>query len=879
MSLVYPKVIVALLACAWCWLGALPAWAQGNTPLDADPEFSQNLSLRNTPFWLRESAKRALESGSYDIAANLGARLLERAETLNEEERVEAITIMVDANLGLELYDEAEVQAERLPAGPSTDLRRALAAFGRGDSLEPFATLLYIGNESALTRTELVWLGVLRGWRATEEGERDKALEAFDAALELARLDAPSLAAQVSYIRLRARLLSNRRSSDSIEDLQRVFSNQEGKEVGYRLAQLLAIALNNAERQGEAIVVLASQIAAIPSEFVELKQELQLLQIAIAGFDRNEGRNEARALALAQDASEFGQLALQWAMAKCLEGDTAQMEFLDKLLEDIIEAKPDRPLLDEALYYRAVARLKSGDLEGVEDDADLLESKFADTPFRKGMLSVLAYMDWQRQNFRTAASHLSRLRGDYGAEYDLVGISSLIADCYFRAGMRDGSLEDFFNAAEGYEVALADTQPGELYDRTMYQLVAAYLGANQVQVAQRVLDAPGQGGQMGAAMRWRAEWSFARKLRDQEFYDQAYERVQSVLRQVDGELKLRFLWLSAKLSLETNHPDETENWLASLDDFISEQTPGFFEKSLLDEVRSSVLLTFAEAQFAVEEPEKAIAAIEKLRADYSQYEAALFSYFVQARYFSSKNRTVEAQQRLVYLADNYPESRLAPMALYEAALNAEKRGQDNFLEQANMLLERISRDYPGSDVVYYARLKQADLLRKLNQFATALQVYELLENRYRDRPDRYLAQISLADTLMARSIEDPAKFDAAISRFELLMDLPEIPVDLRVEAGYKLGMAWLNNDDQAKAKQAFWTLYDLVLGRRDMTGSLGVKGRYWLSRCLFALAELEEVEGDLDRAGDYYNVILASRLSGYERARAQLERIGQPGRN
>ena len=259
-----------------------------------------------------------------------------------------------------------------------------------------------------------------------------------------------------------------------------------------------------------------------------------------------------------------------------------------------------------------------------------------------------------------------------------------------------------------------------------------------------------------------------------------------------------------------------------------------------------------------------------MRANYGDYEAALFSYIIQARYFSSVTRTVDAQQRLVYLADNYPESRLAPMALYEAALNAEKRGQDNLLDQANQLLERIARDYPDSDVVYYARLKQADLLRKLNQFATAQQLYELLENQYRDRSDRYLAQISLADTLMARSVEDPAKFDAAISRLELLMDLPDVPVDLRVEAGYKLGMAWKNSAEPGKAKQAFWTLYDLVLGERNLTSSLGAKGRYWLSRSLFALADLESDEGNLDRAQGFYRIIISLRLSGYELAKAKL---------
>ena len=165
------------------------------------------------------------------------------------------------------------------------------------------------------------------------------------------------------------------------------------------------------------------------------------------------------------------------------------------------------------------------------------------------------------------------------------------------------------------------------------------------------------------------------------------------------------------------------------------------------------------------------------------------------------------------------------------------------------------------------------MLRKLNQFGAAQQLYESLENRYSDRHDRYLAQISLADTLMARSVEDPAKFDAAISRFELLVDLSDVPTDLRVEAGYKLGVAWQNSGNLGKAKQALWTLYDLILGERDRMDSLGVKGRYWLARSLFTLAELEKSDGDLDRARFFYEIIVRSKLSGFELAKDQLGRI------
>ena len=91
---------------------------------------------------------------------------------------------------------------------------------------------------------------------------------------------------------------------------------------------------------------------------------------------------------------------------------------------------------------------------------------------------------------------------------------------------------------------------------------------------------------------------------------------------------------------------------------------------------SNILLLRAEAAFARDETEDAIAILDQLKADYPGSKAAIFSYIIKARFLSANNKTVEAQQELIELADKYPGSEYAPMALYEAALNAERRGQD-----------------------------------------------------------------------------------------------------------------------------------------------------------------------------------------------------------
>src|SRR5208283_190813 len=105
--------------------------------------------------------------------------------------------------------------------------------------------------------------------------------------------------------------------------------------------------------------------------------------------------------------------------------------------------------------------------------------------------------------------------------------------------------------------------------------------------------------------------------------------------------------------------------------------------------------------------------LKRLRTDYHDTDAAVYSFIAEADYYTESNVIVEAQRLCTNLADAYPRSKYAPFALYEAALNAERLGQDSSYEEANRLIERLVTDYPKDELVFYARLKQGDLLRKL----------------------------------------------------------------------------------------------------------------------------------------------------------------------
>jgi len=874
------RFLGAVLAAAAGAFAEEPALALEKAPL-AEELPSPFLEVEKRVFWKEQSARRALSLGLGGIAAELAAEALAalpEGEGRASRERLTLLRIdglLAEGEVEAAMRAIAEVSGRLSQATPRLALRAAMAAYAKGD-VETVRERLSLLEEAVFgDREERAWARFLRGWLSLSQGRQGEAANAFARMRELSAELVPAARAGLDLSVFEARLrFGDGQGQADIAALRAAYEEALGEEVSYRYAQQLAARLAEAGRADEAIALVEEQLTRLPAVFERLREEFLLLQTLAAGIEREEGRRAAGELVVEGKSPELMRVALQLAARTAMEPGAPQASFLEESLDAAL-ATPDHPLAEEALYYRGVFRLYRERYEEAIADAEALRSRFSASPYGQGALALLASAAWERERYRTAASHLSRLREDHLAGRRSALAAALMGDCYFRAGKQAGTREDFLNAAEAYSAALAAMPAGEMAGRAFYQLVVAYLEAGDFERALTALDNPETVKLAPPQLRWRAEWMASKRLRQGGELERAYRRTRQVLAtaQLSEGLRLRFLWLATKLSLEAGRAEETDDWAARLNAFLDATAAEAFAEELLTEVRSSALLALAEARFSLGESEQALALLEELRDTYAGSQSALFSYIAQARHYAELNRTVEAQQLLVYLADNFPESRLAPMALYEAALNAEKRGQDAFLSQANQLLERIAADYPDSEMVYYARLKQADLLRKLNKFGAAEQIYAYLENAYRGRPDRYLAQISLADTLMAQASENPAAFEAALSRLELLFDLPEVPLDLRMEAGYKIGLAWRNQGERRRAKQAFWTLYDRVALEGGQVEALGPQGRYWLARALFGLAELSVLDKDIDAASNLYQRVVTLQLWGKELAQARLERL------
>ncbi len=838
---------------------------------------SFELSNLNDATWLKGGARRSLAVGVYDVAYSLAKRAeeLEAGDSLDFENAL----VLVDSLLAQGEWVEARSRLTALEGADDDGgegrlrLREAMIAYAESDVLAVADRLSGV-VAGDLPVGDAAWFWFLSGWVKQADGELEAAAALFDSARSVALGDSPALSGQIGYLVFRSLLESGTAGAETVPQLQNALLENEGREVRFLYAEQLAVLLYDSGDRDASIELIAENLAVIPDGLAREKAQFQLLATMAAGLERVEGRQALNELLSANAFPGLMSIALQQAFsqARLPEGEGGSV--LRGVLDGLINGG-EHALLDQAYYYRAVFRFLDGDYVGAEADAAELQRLFPSSPYRRGMLALQASSAWNRKRYRTAANRLQLMRTEFSELAKDFRLSALIADCYLRAGLQSSTREDYGNAAEAYATALANvtsvSQGGPLF----FQLVFSRLRAGQLDLALEAIDSPSLRVLAGGEMIWRAQWMALREMRRVGRVSDAYERAQeAVLAESENPfLKLRLLWLTARLSVVSGDPEYTIDWVKEIEAFIASEALVEADKDLLNKVLASSLLSLSEAHFALGEPEEAVALLKRLRADYAGYESALLSYISEARYLSNVNRTVEAQQLLVSLADEYPEHRLAPLALFEAALNAARRGQDAYLDEATKLLQRIANDYPDSGIVFRARLMQADLLRRLNKFGSAEQIYFLLENEYADRPDRFLAQMSMSDTLKAQADQDPRKFELAVSRLELLRDLPEAPPDLRVEAGYKLGEAWRSRGENVKAKQLFWLIYDQVLGDDLEIRKLSNKGRYWVSRCLFGLAELSKEEGNVDQANFFLLKVIEHRLDGVELARDRLEML------
>jgi cellulose synthase operon protein C len=851
----------ALFACVCVIAQSYANASEAREPLASpDPPIDVNFDTA----LCRKAADDALAAGLPSVAVDLYMRIRNLSPETAKDPAVNmrlAVSYIAAGRSGeaCDFLDESRTKAGWW------NLLKGVALLQKGDTAGAKALLSSPFDPAALDPSLLPWYNLAQG--IIKSREKDASAADY---FEKARLALPNLIGpQVEILKLRDQLALREATSDEITELRQKMHDLRGQRGGFEAAHLLAVILAQSGRQMEALDILDEELRFAGVGEGGVREQLLLLLGTIAGTDTARGRAALQQILLNHNAarSDMETALGMLCAAKPLEGTAPLKDILDA----VTKADPDHPLTDELLLLRAYIAMENSDMDATAADAQEIINRFPASALRHSAMRTLAYISFVRKppQYRTAANYLSQLRSELspGTERALVGV--LIADSFYLNG-------DFANASTAYSDAFDEPVPDK--GIVFYQMIKSSIAAGNPGDARKDIDKYSSAQGVDPMHRWRAEWNLIHSMCDEGSYDKAFARISDLLanpKLVTPRLVLRFMWLKARLSLDSGRAAETP---ALCDDVMNAMGPipdevvGKDEREL---IASQTMLLKAQAFFEIDRENDANFAVDNLRQSYPDSVAAQNSYLVQARYLARRERLVDAERLLLALADRYPDSEQAPVALWEAAISAEQRGLDATYREAISLLNRLVSTYPDSDLVFYARLRQGDILRKLNDFGTALIAYEDIVNRFPNHAELYLAQMDRADCIIAQSSGNPARRADGVAIYERLMERQDVPPDFRAEASFKWAFNIDRQGDSSRAIDAYWMTINRFLGN-DAKEPLEARGRYWVARAAVELGQLLETAGRAEESRKVYNLIVDSNLPGRALALARLKRLDEP---
>ena len=763
--------------------------------------------------------------------------------------------------------------------GSAWQLRAGLAA-ATARKIDAAKAALAAVKETELAPSDRAWWFYLQGLLAGESGD----VKATNKFFEQAQAAAVTELARTRFRLDAERILLRRSGTGNEADLagqRQAMTRFAGQATGYGAARTYAANLNALGRKSEAVAVIQQQLLGLPRDERQFADDFRLWLGLIAGATDGAGRAALLELVAGGRDGVRQRLALR-LLAQASEKNPGRGQLRAELGRWIAET-PAHALQEEFYLYRANLLLGDKSYAAAEDDARALLEKFPGSPLRAEAWEVLTGAAWEQRRYRLAADSAKKAAAALPAGARRAELGVLVAEAWFRA-------QDFRPAADAYAAVLRDPPAGlkpEILSALRFQRVQAEIEAGTPEAAQTVLDALAAEPGFAVEDRWQAEWNLARALqaRGASGVAAAFARVERLLggtveAGLPAKLRARLEWLRARLALDVEpaQPAKALEYLRAL-------TPEALAKSLANEsvalrteLASAAALLQAQALFKQGKEEAGVAQLKKLREDFKDSDAAVASYLEEADHYAKQFNAVQAQQLYTDLADKFPGNINAPYALYFAALQAEARGDgDATLKEAQNLVDKLVQKYPQSELVFAARLKQGHLLRKLSQFPQAQQTYESLVNAFATSPDVVLAQLALAECHNAQAASDPSHLESALVLLEHVRDRVDAPLDVRIEAGFNLGVVLRQRGELEKAAVGWWR--DVVspfLLDAKMAAQLSerAKGRYWMARTLIEFGGLREQQGKLEEAKEAWLLLLKAGLPGEAQAKARLAKYG-----
>ncbi len=854
------------LQCRWWWLFLLGfcglSWVALATSFGEDAAVSLS--------WKVSTGDSALKMGFPSIAESFYAEALAESSLSDEESqklRLKQVTALIAKG---DTRGAANVLVALRGMRTSEYFLRAAIVASMEGKLARVKDYLNNCNPEELSRQDAFWYYLLQGDVAAHAGQSEEASFAWGEAEEyvFARAHKAALVAMRSRFELEQEKVP---LNGWVDRLKSDVLKYQDTALGPELVKQYAIAMNALGKRDEAMTLIEQQLAVLNKTQENERAVLLFLFGLLAGPISAEGQQSFESLFAMPGQQDFQRMAL-YSLAGQQEGSEDPQAF-KVVLDALLNSSEEHPFKGELILLRAHLALRQSHWEDATRDAQQFVDHYSNAPLKDEAYLILAYAAWNRQppQYRVAADYLSEARklAHGSQERDKLGV--LVADCYFLN-------KDYKKAVNAYRALLDQKELGVSRGVVLYQWVLANIRLGNWKEVQEYLNEPKHVLGVDSLYRWKIEWNLIYAMRAAHREELAFERIGLLLENatsqgLDAAFRFRLLLLEAELSFDVGHINKTPFLVDNLLMLLEKSSEDSLSKSDRYEIFSRAWLLKGHALIKTGKDDLGLEAFKVLRREYPSSRAAEQSYLVEARFYASMDKRVDAQQRLIEFVDVYPASEDAPIALYEAALNAEARGLESTYENALNILERLVKNYSDSPLVYDARMQQADLLRKMNEFGVAQLIYENLAYQYPNHPQRYRAMLSRADCLSANASKGMLDWSEASDAYERLYDLSQVPDALHVQAGYKWGFALEKDQKIKEAQVVYWSLLERYLLNVNASSGDQQNGHIWLSRSLFALAQLSERNGDIGEAIKSYQMILDYRLPGQPLAKAKKDTL------
>jgi tetratricopeptide (TPR) repeat protein len=265
--------------------------------------------------------------------------------------------------------------------------------------------------------------------------------------------------------------------------------------------------------------------------------------------------------------------------------------------------------------------------------------------------------------------------------------------------------------------------------------------------------------------------------------------------------------------------------------------------------------------------EEALAICESFLSTYPQSAYAFDVLFWLAEYHYNHRDFPRALARFEEAAGRATAPDLAERAHFWAGRAA---AQDKLYPEAIRSFDKVLKVNPASARRPEVLFHQADCLTLLGQFDAALVLFDEIVKQHARTYTALLAWGRKGDCLFTLGEQDPARFEQAILAYQGVLDAPDSPPDLRLQAGYKIARTWRRLNQSEKAIDHY---LKVLHGFLDNRSRVGPEAEVWFTRAGFEAAEILEVRGEWRQAIALYRQLAEAGVNASGDAEARLQAL------